>query len=100
MSKTNVVVDDALVRRVMRLYRLPTKRAAIDFALRALVGNGRRRDMLDVEGAGGASLPRAAAPSGREQVSSPIPFGGTATSSAPRCAAACPGRCSPARSSR
>ena len=38
--------------RVMRLYRLPTKRAAIDFALRALVGDRRRRDMLDLEGAG------------------------------------------------
>jgi Arc/MetJ family transcription regulator len=38
MSRTTVVLDEALVRRVMRLYRLPTKRAAIDFALRALVG--------------------------------------------------------------
>lgn len=52
MSRTNIVVDDALIRRVMRLYRLPTKRAAIDFALRALVGDRRRRDMLDLEGAG------------------------------------------------
>ena len=46
------MIDERLVRRVMRLYRLPTKRAAIDFALRALVGNRRRRDMLDLEGAG------------------------------------------------
>lgn len=52
MSRTNIVVDDALIRRVMGLYRLPTKRAAIDFALRALVGDRRRRDMLDLEGAG------------------------------------------------
>ncbi len=52
MSRTNVVVDEALIRRVMRLYRLATKRAAIDFALRALVGDRRRRDMLDLEGAG------------------------------------------------
>jgi Arc/MetJ family transcription regulator len=52
MSRTNVVIDEKLVRRVMRLYRLPTKRAAIDFALRALVGDRRRRDMLDLEGAG------------------------------------------------
>jgi len=49
MARTNVVIDERLVRRVMRLYRLPTKRAAIDFALRAL---RRRRDMLDLEGAG------------------------------------------------
>jgi len=52
MARTNVVIDERLVRRVMRLYRLPTKRAAIDFALRALVGDRRRRDMLDLEGAG------------------------------------------------
>lgn len=52
MSRTNIVVDEALIRRVMRLYRLPTKRAAVDFALRALVGDRRRRDMLDLEGTG------------------------------------------------
>jgi len=52
MSRTNVIVDENLIRRVMRLYRLPSKRAAIDFALRALVGDRRRRDMLDLEGAG------------------------------------------------
>ncbi|HYV23343.1 MAG TPA: type II toxin-antitoxin system VapB family antitoxin [Candidatus Bathyarchaeia archaeon] len=52
VTRTNVVIDERLVRRVMRLYRLPTKRAAIDFALRALVGDRRRRDMLDLEGAG------------------------------------------------
>jgi Arc/MetJ family transcription regulator len=52
VSRTNVVIDDELVRRVMRLYGLATKRAAIDFALRALVGDRRPRDMLDLEGAG------------------------------------------------
>jgi Arc/MetJ family transcription regulator len=52
VARTNVVIDEALVRRVMRLYRLRTKRAAIDFALRALVGDRRRREMLDLEGAG------------------------------------------------
>ncbi len=52
MARTNVVIDETLVRRVMRLYRLRTKRAAIDFALRALVGDRRRREMLDLEGAG------------------------------------------------
>ena len=52
MARTNVVIDEKLVRRVMRLYRLRTKRAAIDFALRALVGDRRRREMLDLEGAG------------------------------------------------
>ena len=47
-----MVINEALVRKVMRLYRLPTKRAAIEFALRALVGEHTPRDMLDLEGAG------------------------------------------------
>ena len=36
MGRTNVVVDDAVVARVMRRYGLRTKRAAIDLALRRL----------------------------------------------------------------
>ena len=52
VARTNVVIDEKLVRRAMRLYRLPTKRAAIDFALRRLVGDRRPRDMLDLEGTG------------------------------------------------
>lgn len=52
MGRTNVVVDDALVERVMRLYGLRTKREAIDFALRAVAGDANRRDMLDLRGAG------------------------------------------------
>ena len=52
MARLNVVVDEALIRRAMRLYGLPTKRAAIDFALRALVGGRPPRDTLDLEGAG------------------------------------------------
>ena len=52
MSRTNVVVDEVLIEKVMRLYKLPTKRAAIDFALRALAGSENRRDMLDLRGSG------------------------------------------------
>jgi Arc/MetJ family transcription regulator len=52
MGRTNVVLDDELVARVMKTYRLPTKRAAIDFALRAVMGDARRRDMLELEGDG------------------------------------------------
>ncbi len=52
VRRTSVVVDDELIERVMRLYRLPTKRAAIDFALRAVVGRRERRDMLDLHGSG------------------------------------------------
>ena len=37
MGRTNVVVDDELIERVMQLYGLRTKREAIDLALRRLV---------------------------------------------------------------
>jgi Arc/MetJ family transcription regulator len=52
MGRTNVVVDDELIERVMAAYGFRTKREAIDFALRQLVGNYTQRDMLDLEGMG------------------------------------------------
>jgi Arc/MetJ family transcription regulator len=52
MGRTNVVVDDELIERAMKTYRLPTKRAAIDFALRAILGTADRRAMLSLEGMG------------------------------------------------
>jgi Arc/MetJ family transcription regulator len=52
MGRTNVVVDEHLIERVMKTYRLPTKRAAIDFALRAVLGSADRRAMLALEGIG------------------------------------------------
>ena len=52
MGRTNVVVDDELIERAMRLYGLRTKREAIDLALRRLVGQYTQRDMLDMEGTG------------------------------------------------
>jgi Arc/MetJ family transcription regulator len=36
MSRTNIELDDRLVERVMDRYQLPSKRAAVDFALRRL----------------------------------------------------------------
>ena len=36
MARTNIEIDDELIARVMRTYRLPNKRAAVDFALRRL----------------------------------------------------------------
>jgi Arc/MetJ family transcription regulator len=36
MSRTNIELDDRLIERVMDRYQLPTKRAAVDFALRRL----------------------------------------------------------------
>lgn len=38
MSRTNIEIDDDLIDRAMRTYRLGTKREAVDLALRRLVG--------------------------------------------------------------
>jgi Arc/MetJ family transcription regulator len=38
VGRTNVVIDDELIARAMELYGFRTKREAIDFALRQLVG--------------------------------------------------------------
>ena len=48
-----MVVDDELIAKVMQLYGLRTKREAIDFALRRLVGEGDPyRRVLELEGMG------------------------------------------------
>jgi len=39
MSRTNIDIDDELVQRVMVRYDLTTKREAVDYALRSLVGS-------------------------------------------------------------
>lgn len=53
MSRTNIDIDDELVERAMRLYRLETKREAVALALRRLVGDAMDRDeMLAMEGTG------------------------------------------------
>lgn len=38
MARTNIDIDDGLVTAVMTRYRLDSKRAAVDLALRRLVG--------------------------------------------------------------
>ncbi|MEQ7126321.1 type II toxin-antitoxin system VapB family antitoxin [Actinopolymorpha sp. B11F2] len=38
MARTNIDLDEDLVRRAMRRYGLRTKREAVDLALRRLVG--------------------------------------------------------------
>lgn len=52
MGRTNIVIDDELIEKVMKLYGLTTKRAAVDFALRRLVEFKTPRDMLDLHGIG------------------------------------------------
>jgi Arc/MetJ family transcription regulator len=53
--RTNIVIDEDLVSEVMEAYGLESKRAAVDFALRALLGKHERLDdpwkaMLELEG--------------------------------------------------
>jgi Arc/MetJ family transcription regulator len=38
MGRTNIDIDDELVKAVMMRYDLDTKREAVDYALRALIG--------------------------------------------------------------
>jgi Arc/MetJ family transcription regulator len=53
MARTNIEIDDALVRRAMRLYRLSSKREAVDLALRRLVGEPLTREQaLAMRGTG------------------------------------------------
>lgn len=46
MGRTNIDIDDELVARVMARYHLTTKREAIDYALRRLVGNPMTREEI------------------------------------------------------
>jgi Arc/MetJ family transcription regulator len=51
--RTNVVLDDRLVKRIMRRYGFRTKRETIDFALRRLDGTDDPwARMLELEGSG------------------------------------------------
>jgi Arc/MetJ family transcription regulator len=64
MGRTNIEIDDELIERVMRRYRLPSKRAAVELALRRLAGEPMSRDeALAMEGAGwGGDLDEIRAP--------------------------------------
>jgi Arc/MetJ family transcription regulator len=55
VTRTNVDIDDELIARAMRLYRLRSKREAVDLALRKLVGEPMsREEVLAAEGSGWA----------------------------------------------
>jgi Arc/MetJ family transcription regulator len=55
VARTNIEIDDQLVARAMRIYRLPSKREAVDLALRRLVGEPMsRKEALATEGTGWA----------------------------------------------
>lgn len=53
MGRTNIEINDNLVSEAMRRYGLHSKRAAVDLALRRLVGESMtREDALAMEGSG------------------------------------------------
>ena len=51
--RTNIVLDEKLVREVMKLASVKTKREAVDVALRRFVQAGRQRKLLALRGSGG-----------------------------------------------
>jgi Arc/MetJ family transcription regulator len=53
MSRTNIDIDDELAAEVMRRFGVTTKKAAVDLALRRLVGAPLSREfLLGLEGVG------------------------------------------------
>ena len=51
--RTNIVLDDKLVRQAMKLANVRTKREAVDAALRKFVQSGQQKKVLDLFGTGG-----------------------------------------------
>jgi Arc/MetJ family transcription regulator len=53
VSRTNIDIDDELVERAMRMYRLESKRAAVQLALEKLVGERMStEEILAMQGVG------------------------------------------------
>ena len=51
--RTNIVLDDKLVKEAMRLANVRTVTEAVAVALRHFVQSGRQRKLLDLYGTGG-----------------------------------------------
>jgi Arc/MetJ family transcription regulator len=51
--RTNIVLDEKLVKEAMKLANVKTKREAVHVALRRFVQSGRQKRLLDLHGAGG-----------------------------------------------
>ena len=52
MGRTNIVLDDKLIREARRLTRLKTKRRIVNKALELLVRSETRKGMMDYFGSG------------------------------------------------
>lgn len=51
--RTNIVLDEKLVKEAMKLANVKTKREAVHVALRRFVQTGRQKRLLDLRGDGG-----------------------------------------------
>ena len=51
--RTNIVLDEKLVREAMKLAKVGTKREAVDIALRRFVQSGKQKKILDLYATGG-----------------------------------------------
>lgn len=51
-TRTNIVLDDKLVKRAMKLGGVRTKREAVDIALRNFVQTRSQKNILDLVGKG------------------------------------------------
>lgn len=51
--RTNIVLDEKLVREAMKLAKVSTKREAVDLALRRFVQSGKQRRLLELKATGG-----------------------------------------------
>jgi Arc/MetJ family transcription regulator len=51
--RTNIVLNDRLVREVMKLAKARTMREAVDIALRRFVQSGRQKKLLELYDTGG-----------------------------------------------
>ncbi|MDB5865543.1 MAG: hypothetical protein JWO70_3349 [Betaproteobacteria bacterium] len=51
--RTNVELDEKLVKEAMKLANVKTKREAIDVALRRFVQSGKQKRLLELKGNGG-----------------------------------------------
>jgi len=51
--RTNIVLDEKLVKEAMKLANVRTMREAVDLALQRFVQSGRQRKLLELYGTGG-----------------------------------------------
>jgi Arc/MetJ family transcription regulator len=51
--RTNIVLDDKLIREAMKLADVRTMREAVDVALRRFVHSGKQRRLLELKATGG-----------------------------------------------